>query len=56
MDYMPGGDFFQILKTYGILDESITRFYIAEIILAIDYLHECDIVHRDLKPANILLD
>lgn len=28
----------------------------AEIILAIEYLHECDIVHRDLKPGNILLD
>jgi serine/threonine protein kinase len=30
--------------------------YIAELILAVDYLHSIGIVHRDLKPQNILID
>lgn len=38
------------------MTEDIVRFYIAEIAMAIDYLHSRKIVHRDLKPDNILLD
>ena len=37
-------------------DEKVVRFYIAELICAVDYLHELDIIHRDLKPDNMLLD
>lgn len=53
---MSGGDFEAILRTYTRLEEDIAKYYIAEIILAIEYLHSMNIVHRDLKPANILLD
>lgn len=56
LDYMSGGDFEAILRTYTRLEEYIAKYYIAEIILAIEYLHSMNIVHRDLKPANILLD
>lgn len=56
MEYMVGGDFAKILEKFGFLDEEIARFYIGEIILAIESLHKIGIVHRDLKPDNILLD
>ena len=56
MEYIPGGDFSQILSKYVALDEMIARFYIAEIVCAIEFLHKQDIIHRDLKPDNILLD
>ena len=56
MEYMIGGDFGDILYNYNCLDEDVARFYIAEIVLALEYLHSIGIVHRDLKPDNILLD
>jgi len=56
MEYMIGGDLGNLLQYYGAFDEEVARFYIAEIILAVEYLHSLGIVHRDLKPDNILLD
>lgn len=56
MEYMHGGDFSKLLQKLGRFDENITKFYIAELILAIEHLHNLGIVHRDLKPDNILLD
>ena len=56
MEYMHGGDFNKLLQTYGRFDEAIARFYIAELVLAIEHLHNVGVVHRDLKPDNILLD
>ena len=38
------------------LNVKTTKFYIMELILALEYMREHDIVHRDLKPANLLLD
>jgi len=55
-EYMIGGDFGYLLHEYKCLDEAVARFYIAELILAIDSLHAACIIHRDLKPDNILLD
>ena len=39
-----------------ILNEEEAKFYIAEIILAVEYLHNQNYVHRDIKPDNILVD
>jgi len=56
MEFVPGGDMFSRLNQLGIFDMAMTRTYIAEVALALEYLHSHEIVHRDLKPDNILID
>lgn len=56
MDFCPGGELFYHLHNIGRLNEDQARFYVAEILTGIEYLHNMDIVYRDLKPENILLD
>lgn len=55
-DYMSGGELFWHLQKEGRFKEDRAKFYIAELILALEHLHNHDIVYRDLKPENILLD
>ena len=55
-EYMPGGEMFYHLHLNDHFNEKRAKFYIAEIILAIDHLHKNNILYRDLKPENILLD
>ena len=56
MEYVIGGDFGGLLERCERFQEEVARFYIGEIILAIESMHEINIVHRDLKPDNILID
>ncbi|KAF3771232.1 serine/threonine-protein kinase cot-1 [Cryphonectria parasitica EP155] len=56
MEFLPGGDLMTMLIKYDIFSEDITRFYIAEIIMAIEAVHKLEFIHRDIKPDNILLD
>ncbi|KAF6001296.1 hypothetical protein F1559_002624 [Cyanidiococcus yangmingshanensis] len=56
MEFLPGGDLYSLLSNLGYLDEDVARQYAAEIVLALEYLHQAGIVHRDLKPDNILID
>lgn len=55
-DYMSGGELFWHLQKEGRFPEDRAKFYIAELILALEHLHDNNIVYRDLKPENILLD
>ena len=55
MDFLAGGELFFHLKRRGLIMETEVRFYLAEIILALDFLHDLNIIHRDLKPENVLL-
>ena len=56
MEYCPGGDMMGWLLKYDVFEESVARFYLAELVLAVQALHQMGYVHRDLKPDNILLD
>ena len=55
LDYVNGGDLLFHLNKKRKFDELTARFYIAELILAVEHLHENKIIHRDLKPENILI-
>ena len=46
MEYLPGGDLLGLMIRQGAFDEELTRFYLAELALAIDALHNLGYVHR----------
>ncbi|CAH1791625.1 unnamed protein product [Owenia fusiformis] len=56
MEYVNGGELFYHLSRERVFTEERTKFYGAEIISALGYLHQNDIVYRDLKLENLLLD
>lgn len=56
MDYVPGGELFSVLRRSQRFPDHVAKFYAAEVILAIEYLHSKDMIYRDLKPENLLLD
>ncbi|RUS14496.1 kinase-like domain-containing protein [Endogone sp. FLAS-F59071] len=57
MEYCMGGEFFRALQTRPgkCLPEEDAKFYAAEVIAALEYLHLMGFIYRDLKPENILL-
>ncbi|XP_063172780.1 serine/threonine-protein kinase MRCK gamma [Candoia aspera] len=57
MDYYAGGDLLTLLSKFeDRLPEDMACFYLAEMVLAINSLHQLQYIHRDIKPDNILID
>ena len=56
MNYFPGGDLHSLIVRNKRFAEKQAKFYIAEIMLALNNLHQKNILYRDLKPENVLID
>ncbi|XP_076958673.1 serine/threonine-protein kinase D6PKL1-like [Bidens hawaiensis] len=57
MEYCPGGDLHALRQKQPgkYFSEHAARFYVAEVLLAMEYLHMLGIIYRDLKPENVLV-
>eukprot|EP01105_Mastigella_eilhardi_P009517 TRINITY_DN2247_c0_g1_i2.p1 TRINITY_DN2247_c0_g1~~TRINITY_DN2247_c0_g1_i2.p1 ORF type:complete len:328 (-),score=60.07 TRINITY_DN2247_c0_g1_i2:123-1106(-) len=56
MEYVIGGEIFTHLRRAGRFSPEVAKFFLAEIVLALEYMHNRGIIYRDLKPENIMLD
>jgi len=56
LEFACGGELFTHMRNAGHLSDSDTQFYIAELALLLQYLHDLKIAYRDLKPENVLID
>jgi serine/threonine protein kinase len=56
IDFMPAGDLMGVLNKFEQVPVEIARFYSAQIVLSLEYLHNKNLIYRDLKPENVLVD
>ncbi|CAD5229254.1 unnamed protein product [Bursaphelenchus okinawaensis] len=55
MEFLAGGELFAYLRATKVFSSSMVKFYAAEVILALEYLHGLNIAYRDLKPENLMM-
>ncbi|CAL1540845.1 unnamed protein product [Lymnaea stagnalis] len=56
MEFTPGGELFRLIRRKGRVPEAWAQFYSAQVLLALQYLHNANVLYRDLKPENLLID
>jgi len=56
LDYLSGGDLRYHISRFKKFTENQTKFFVACLLLALEYIHNNNIIHRDLKPENLVLD
>lgn len=56
MEYCPYGSLADLLKHFKTLPVELVRFFSAQILTVLEFMHSRNLVHRDLKPGNILID
>ena len=56
LEYCPYGSLSDLIKHFKTLPGELVRFYAAQIVAVLEFMHGKNILHRDLKPANILID
>ena len=56
LEYIKGKELFDVIRDIGYLNKEQTNFYIASMMIAINYLHERKIIYRDIKPENIIIE
>jgi len=56
MDFVNGGEMFYHIQKARRFDNERAKFYLAEIVLGLECLHNNGVIYRDLKPENLLLD
>ena len=54
-EYIKGKELWDVIRDIGLLNKEQTQFYIASILLAINYLHKKKIIYRDIKPENVMV-
>ncbi|XP_031760650.1 protein kinase C delta type-like [Xenopus tropicalis] len=55
MEYVSGGTLWSVITNSVRLEMDLVRFYAAELVCGLQFLHSNGIIHRDLKPANVLV-